>query len=169
MSACLTVKTNTKILRNFIKKCRIYHENWWRREIQNQSKLNVHNEIIICYGNPNPIAGIMRKQERSLLCQLLCGNLKLNVELGRYRNIPINERLCSICDSNQIEDCYHFLFDCKALVLPHILMLKTVCSVYNDFVDLTLKNKRHMNNCKLLKTYVKDLRYLRRSIIFKKS
>ena len=40
--------------------------------------------------------------------------LYLPVEKGRYEKIPHNERICSFCKSNKIEDENHFLLVCKA-------------------------------------------------------
>ena len=34
------------------------------------------------------------------------------IELGRYNQIPKDNRACPICGSNQIEDEIHFLFHC---------------------------------------------------------
>ena len=49
--------------------------------------------------------------ERSVLAQLRLGILPINIEIGRYKNQPINERLCPFCP-DQIEDEFHFLFVC---------------------------------------------------------
>ena len=38
---------------------------------------------------------------------------KLNIECGRYQNIPRNERLCIKCPLKVIEDENHVLFDCS--------------------------------------------------------
>ena len=38
----------------------------------------------------------------------------LKTEMGRYEEIPCNERICSFCNSNKIEDENHFLLDCEA-------------------------------------------------------
>ena len=36
---------------------------------------------------------------------------KLRIETGRYDNIPRDERLCSLCNCNKIEDETHFSLD----------------------------------------------------------
>ena len=43
-----------------------------------------------------------------------CGALPLSVETGRYAKpqIPLENRLCTFCDMNVIEDEKHFLIDC---------------------------------------------------------
>ena len=37
------------------------------------------------------------------------------LELGRYKNIDIDKRVCLICDKNVTEDERHFLLKCKTL------------------------------------------------------
>ncbi len=52
------------------------------------------------------------KPERSLISQLRLGVLPLRIETGRYTRLQVHERLCELCDSDQVEDEAHFLFDC---------------------------------------------------------
>jgi capsid portal protein len=35
----------------------------------------------------------------------------IEIELGRYKNIPRNQRHCKFCKT--LDDEFHFLFDCK--------------------------------------------------------
>ena len=39
---------------------------------------------------------------------------KLKTETGRYDNIPRDEMLCSLCNSNRIDDETHFPLDCPS-------------------------------------------------------
>ena len=38
--------------------------------------------------------------------------LPLRIETGRYRGEPIPDRICNLCDLNEVEDELHFLFKC---------------------------------------------------------
>ena len=49
------------------------------------------------------------------LCKFRTLNHKLPVETGRYINIPRNQRYCTLCNSNQFGDEYHFLLECITL------------------------------------------------------
>ena len=53
------------------------------------------------------------KYQRSLFAQFRCGILPLEIEVGRYRDIPLESRICKICDSDDIEDEIHFLCRCS--------------------------------------------------------
>ena len=54
----------------------------------------------------------LERNECSLLAQFRFGILPLRIETGRYVGEKPNERLCKICDSQQIEDETHFLLHC---------------------------------------------------------
>ena len=41
-----------------------------------------------------------------------CCNHKMPIEKGRFFNIPRNERLCRFCNSGQLGDEFHFMFQC---------------------------------------------------------
>ena len=63
---------------------------------------------------PSIYLDITRKNcNRKTLVKLRIGNHKLEIETGRYDNTSRCERLCSLCDMNEIEDEIHFLFRCS--------------------------------------------------------
>ena len=47
------------------------------------------------------------------LCKFRCGNNRLPIETGRWRNIPRSERLCHLCASADIGDEYHYIMSCN--------------------------------------------------------
>ncbi len=53
------------------------------------------------------------KYERSLISQLRLGILSLRIETGRYTNLVVENRICQLCDMNEVENEAHFLFDCN--------------------------------------------------------
>ena len=52
------------------------------------------------------------RNERSVLSQLRCSILPIQIQIGRFTNHKIEERICPICKSGDIETECHFLFDC---------------------------------------------------------
>ena len=54
-------------------------------------------------------------KQRSFYVKFRCGTFPINIELGRYRNpkIPLENRLCRVCNSNAVEDEKHFLLECS--------------------------------------------------------
>ena len=67
----------------------------------------------------------LTRTERSLMAQFRSGTLPLHIELGRYINLPVNERICICCNQNLVEDESHFMF---------------VCQMYNDLRDDLFSN-----------------------------
>jgi hypothetical protein len=53
---------------------------------------------------------------RRYLCKFRTINHKLPIETGRYKNIPRNERHCTLCKESLICDEFHIIFQCKTLV-----------------------------------------------------
>ncbi len=59
------------------------------------------------------VLSFMNRQRRSHLSQLRNGILPLQLEVGRWINKAIEERLCLICNNGTVEDEEHFLFHCN--------------------------------------------------------
>ena len=55
--------------------------------------------------------------QRSVFSQFRCGILPLEIEVGRYRDAPLNERICQVCNQ-AVEDEIHFLLTCHAYAGP---------------------------------------------------
>ena len=75
---------------------------------------------------------------KSLLYKYRTSAHKLNIESGRFLNIPRNERKCQVCNLQDIEDEYHFILICpvyrdlriqyiKSYYFRHPSMYKLVC------------------------------------------
>ena len=55
----------------------------------------------------------LSKKHYSTLLKLRLSNHRLPVETGRWENIPIEERKCTVCEDNDIGDEFHYLFVCN--------------------------------------------------------
>ena len=53
---------------------------------------------------------------RQLLTKFRLSDHNLEIELGRYKNIPRNQRHCEFCKT--LDDEFHFFFDCKVTGRP---------------------------------------------------
>ena len=47
------------------------------------------------------------------LSKFRCVSHRLPVECGRFLNIDRSERLCELCNSNEIGDEFHYIFNCE--------------------------------------------------------
>ena len=77
----------------------------------------------------------MPQNRRSLVGRLLNGTLLLAIELGRFENIPRQERMCKVCNI-EVESESHFLFRCISLM--------NVCiKHYHDYPEILNLNSTH--------------------------
>ena len=75
------------------------------------------------------------------MAQFRFGILPLNIETGHFRNQALEERLCTLCEFNEIEDESHFLFKCS---LYDELRSEWVSHIVNktaNFLELDKINK----------------------------
>ena len=93
---------------------------------------------------------------RILFTQFRLGNTKLPIETGRWFNIDINKRCCTLCNRNEIGDGFHLLFQCDALRYQRKrFMPKYSINPPNSFKFFVLFNVHSLNKlisiCKLIK------------------
>jgi hypothetical protein len=50
---------------------------------------------------------------RRTFSQYRISNHKLQIERGRYENIPQEERICQLCDSGEVENEFNFAVTCQ--------------------------------------------------------
>ena len=55
------------------------------------------------------------RSKRSYFSKLRLGSLDLEIEKGRWQNIPRLERHCKLCNSLEMESVEHFILSCPAL------------------------------------------------------
>ena len=72
------------------------------------------------------------------------GILPLNIETGRFRNQPIEQRICNLCELNEIEDELHFLFkctlynDCRKIWIENIVKIDEISFNWINTMDVQL-------------------------------
>lgn len=95
----------------------------WYSEISRTSNSNLYNIFKTNFQRSKYIDVLPIDLCKSLLA-FLTRNHRLPIEVGRWRSIPANERLCSNC--NTLGDEFHYLFLCplfdhelKKLIKPY--------------------------------------------------
>ncbi len=58
------------------------------------------------------ILRLMSRYHRSTFAKFRCGILPLNIEVGRYRGVKVEDRICPMCKAG-IESEIHFLLECN--------------------------------------------------------
>ena len=103
---------------------KILNQNVWYEHIHCLPKLQTYILFKSEYCTENYLKLYLSRSQRSLLAQLRTGILPLRIETGRYQNIldkntvkfrkmKSNERLCTLCKENYVEDEIHFVCVCK--------------------------------------------------------
>ena len=75
---------------------------------------------------------------------------QLNIEIGRYRNIERNQRVCTSCNSVDIEDEYHFILKCSYYIDLREKYIKVYYyknpSMYKLVQLLSVTNQKELSN-----------------------
>lgn len=99
------------------------------------------------------------RDQRSAYIKLRCGVLPLEVETGRYRNTPLEERKCRLCAQDAVEDEIHFLMTCPKYDNLRDTMLAKATSVDDDFNRLNTTEKAFflLSDLRIARTVIKTV------------
>ena len=77
------------------------------------------------------------------MASLRAGCLPLGVETGRYRipKVPLERRVCQVCNSDLVEDEFHFIMVCNKLELERNKLLYYITQKDLSFMHLNPFNK----------------------------
>jgi hypothetical protein len=90
----------------------LYKSNW-SDNVTNVAKLRTYVTFKQDYETEKYLMSSLTKAERSHLAQLRCGILPLKLETGRYVGLRVDERICTLCTDNVVEDETHFILKCS--------------------------------------------------------
>ena len=66
--------------------------------------------------------------------KLRISNHRVEIERGRYKNLPAEERFCKICNDNiSVEDEFHFVMKCTAYSVLRHRFFNAINSFIVDF------------------------------------
>ena len=85
----------------------------WDINRYKSQKLRYYNLYKYEKGNEEYLNYNISRYKRSLFAQFRCGILPLQIEVGRYRDVPLCDRLCELCEEGSVEDEIHFLCECS--------------------------------------------------------
>ncbi len=78
---------------------------------------------------------------RKCFSMLRCGTAPLRIETGRYERLPFEQRVCEVCDSDNVEDEMHFLISCNAFTKERTKLFTHVSQFVGHFNELSLEDK----------------------------
>ena len=86
-----------------------HYKQTWYSNINNSTRLQSYSLIKHELNLETYLKVLSNKKYRIALCKFRLSAHNLNIEAGRYENIPRQNRKCIYCNMNQVEDEYHFL------------------------------------------------------------
>ena len=94
------------------------YQRFWRHKLENSSKFTFYTSIKEDYELETYLTTITNSDQRKRSTQLRLSNHKVHhklmIELGRYKNIPREDRIRKVCQSGEVETEHHFLTSCEA-------------------------------------------------------
>ncbi|CAC5373203.1 unnamed protein product [Mytilus coruscus] len=81
----------------------------WCNEINNLPKLRTYKHLKTEFCAEPYVKKHLTRTQRSAIARIRCGTFQLEVERRRYSIIPIDQRVCKLCNSVSIEDEKHSL------------------------------------------------------------
>ena len=140
----------------------------WQLETERKPKLRSFIQIHDFNNIQTLVKSNVSRYQRSLLTQVKFGILPLKIETDRYQGIPLDERICKLCDSDSIEDEVHFMFHCNALNEARqgvIDQLNLNIDVTDDYQKLKLLlNESFIHKCG---KYIEVLYKTRQNILYR--
>jgi exonuclease III len=89
------------------------YDNYWMHHINNfQPKLRSYC-IFKQNFSPENYVIMCRRSLRANFSRLRISAHSLKIERGRYLRIPLENRICSLCDAKEVEDESHFMIRCS--------------------------------------------------------
>ena len=73
-------------------------------------------------------------------------NITLNIELRRFRNIVLENRLCLLCNNDCIEDEFHFVMQCEFHNNSRSIMFEKIISNFPAFSTLNQNEQICIHN-----------------------
>ena len=76
---------------------------------------------------------ILKRSKRSTFCKLRVSAHRLKIEMDRYKHprIPPEQRLCILCNHNEVEDEFHFIMRCSLYDDIRSNLLSTIREMFN--------------------------------------
>ena len=151
---------------------RCFYENYqdiWNIERYGKPKLRYYN-IFKSDLLPEEYLNLhIQKYQRSLFAQFRAGILSLHVETGRFRNLPLEQRFCVLCDKSEVEDEYHLLCQCAVYRDLRRKLYSTTIDLYPEFEDMDDLEKFVFLNSNLQKhviVFITSAVLRRRTLLF---
>ena len=87
------------------------------------------------------LRSIINRDVRKCFTQFRISAHQLAIEKGRHRNIKAHNRLCKFCQTNEVEDEFHFLIKCQKFSSERNKLFSDIHMSCVNFLQLSEENK----------------------------
>ena len=84
------------------------------------------------------------KEDRSTLCKFRISAHSLEIEKGRYYNIPLENRVCLSCKAGKVENELHLFLDCPSYAHLRQDFFEKIKSILGEV------NQKVFNKCQMI-------------------
>ena len=84
----------------------------WQESIKYYSSLSLFRQFKIIFERSSYLDILTFPKYRNIISKLRLTSHKLRIETGRHENIERNQRICTLCNLNDLEDEFHFVLVC---------------------------------------------------------
>ena len=108
----------------------------WHQTVLSKPKLRTYAQIKSNYSVENYVKLFVPRHQRSLMAQLRLSILPIRIETGRFVCEQLEQRICKLCENNEIEDECHLIFDC-----PNYINIRNSYLEKIDFANIDSAGK----------------------------
>ena len=112
----------------------------WLKNVSMKPKLRSYVMFKNIFKSESYVKMAHSKMSRSIFAQLRLGIFPLEIETGRFRNIPSESRMWHFC-KNEIEDELHFVCVCPVYSNHRKILFNEIILTYNNFSNLDITEK----------------------------
>lgn len=115
----------------------------WNTELVKHSdgKLRTYVTFKSVFGREKYLSIIGNFEQRRSLTKLRISSHHLRIESGRYQGTLLNDRTCTRCNSGDVEDEYHFLFQCVKFNDDRNHLFQEITKSCPNFLTLNARDK----------------------------
>ena len=148
-----------------------FHQSCFEEINLEHSKLRTYAKLKTEIGMEKYLNSIKNITERTAITKIRLSNHDLMIETGRYKEIPVQERLCPFCD-NKVETEQHFLLVCKTYQTHREQLFNELRMINQNFEILSKEEQfvsllNEPNTIKLVGNFLSKMLTLRRFLLNK--
>ena len=130
-----TESSDNDKIRRYTTEMREKYLSFWRHSLENSKKLEFYKTFKDEYSTSDYLYQLRHYDERQNFVKFKISNHKLMIEHGRYQidHLPRENRLCPLCNSNQVEDEIHFFFQCNKYSVKRQAFINQINGIIPDF------------------------------------